>query len=139
LKSFGNVGALSSLAPGQKLALALFVPGIVADHPHNALALDDRALNANLFHAGPYFHVEYLFYKKRTKLFFPVHYPALAQVVGRKFKADFIAGQYLDVMDTHFSGNNTEYHLARGNFHPESGVGQGLFYYAFNFYFFAVF
>ena len=39
------------------LALTLLVLGNDADHPHHSVAFDDLALVADLFDAGPYFHV----------------------------------------------------------------------------------
>src|SRR5690349_9250524 len=38
------------------LSLTLLVLGILADHPHHALAANDLALVANLFDRCPYFH-----------------------------------------------------------------------------------
>jgi hypothetical protein len=39
-----------SLKPCFRLALALFMPGILAYHPHHALAPDDLAVPADLLH-----------------------------------------------------------------------------------------
>jgi len=38
------------------LALPLLVTGIITDDPDNALAFHYLAFNADLFHAGSYFH-----------------------------------------------------------------------------------
>jgi hypothetical protein len=39
-----------------ELALALLVPGVLADNPHNAITTNDLAVSADLFYGCSYFH-----------------------------------------------------------------------------------
>jgi len=45
----------------RRSALTLFVARVGTDHPNHAVAMDDLAFRADLFHRGPNFHTFSLF------------------------------------------------------------------------------
>jgi hypothetical protein len=56
---------------GLWLSLALFMLRVFADHPDNAVALDDLALVAHLLYRWSYFHDEYPFGQSARGRFAP--------------------------------------------------------------------
>jgi hypothetical protein len=76
-------------------SLPLFVPGIDTDDTNDPLPFDDLAFVADSFHRRSDFHA----------LLSSIHDPPPAQIVGRELHRDFISGQDLDEMHSHFSGN----------------------------------
>jgi len=108
--------------PPPRSSLSLFVSWIDANDANNSLSLDDLALVANSFHRCSDFHA----------LLSSIHDPPPTQIVGREFHRDFISGQDLDEMHSHFSGNMCKHPVPVAQFDPEHGIWQCLHDRSFN-------
>src|SRR5579862_9320791 len=105
-------------------ALALLVPGVLADHHHHAVAADDLALLADCLDARSYLHVCLPCLELAVLLLVPVCDPSATQVVGRDLYLHAIAGEDADPVHAHFAGAVGKHLVAILELDTEHGVGK---------------
>jgi hypothetical protein len=98
------------------------VSRIDTDDANDSLPFDDLAFVTDSFDRCSDFHA----------LLSSIHDPPPAQVVRREFYGDFVSGQDLDEMHSHFAGNMRQHPVPIVQFNPEHGIGQGLHDRSFN-------
>jgi hypothetical protein len=139
-------------AAAGRLTLTLLVLGILADHPHHAVALDDLAVFANLLYRSSYFHRSnsltqfggcrrkihwqlalYVTAANIRFLLVTVDYSASGKIVGREFNRNPVARKNLDEVHTHPARYVCQNDMPLIELDLEAGIGEGFHHNAVHF------